>query len=179
MKIRSIVTGFFTVLLFMGFSVPWNVTENSMTTDIGFVPAAIAGADKDKVISTPAPLICKPADEMGGDAKDTKDKADESKKEAKDSKDKADKSKSDIDADKDASDKDKEDAKDKADKADKDYKDAKDKADKADKDYKDAKKECTPCTTPDGKPGLWVSEGKDCSSSRKLAPEAFRQLHGN
>jgi hypothetical protein len=177
MNIRFITTGVFAIFLFMGFDVSLQTTANGKITDIAAVPTAIAGDDKDA--EKPAPLICKAADEMGGDAKDTKDKADESKKEAKDSKDKADKSKSDIDADKDASDKDKEDAKDKADKADKDYKDAKDKADKADKDYEDAKKECTPCTTPDGKPGLWVSEGKDCSSSRKLAPEAFRQLHGN
>jgi len=183
MKIRSIVTGFFAVLLFMGFSVPWNVTENGMTTDIGFVPAAIAGADKDKVISTPAPLICKPADEMGGDAKDAKDKADESKKEAKDSKDKADKDKADVDADHDASEQDKKDTKDKADKADEDYKDAKDKADKADKDYEDTKKKAidkAPCTTPDGKPGFWTpDDGKDTPTSGKPAPEAFRELHGN
>jgi len=177
MKIRFITTGVFAIFLFMGFDVSLQTTANGKITDIAAVPTAIAGDDKDA--EKTAPLICKAADKMGGDAKDAKDKADESKKEAKDSKDKADKSKSDIDADHDASEQDKKDAKDKADKADKDYKDAKDKADKADKDYEDAKKECTPCTTPDGKPGLWVSEGKDCSSSRKLAPEAFRELHGN
>ena len=183
MKIRSIVTGFFAVLLFMGFSVPKNVTESGITTDMGFVPAAIAEDDKDKDMSTPAALICKPVDELGGDAKDSKDKAAKSEKDAKDSKDKADKDKADTDADRDASDQDKKDAKDKADKADKDYEDAKDKADKADKDYEDAKKKAkdkAPCTTPGGKFGFWAPDkGKNIPTSGKPTPEAFRELHGN
>ncbi len=180
MNIRSIASGVFAVFLFMGFSVSEQATENGMTTDIGFVPAAIAGDDKDKDASSPAALICKAADEMGGDAKDTKDKADKSEKEAKDSKDKADKSKADLD--KDASDKDKKNAKDKADKADENHKDAKDKADKADKGYEDAKKGATdkaPCTTPDGKPGFWTPEGESTPTSGKPTPAAFRELHGN
>lgn len=179
MNIRYITVGIFAVLLFMGFNISQKTTENGQTTNIGVVPTVNAGEDKDK--TTSQPLICKPADEVGGEAKDAKDKADKSEKEAKDSKDKADKDKADLDADSDASDKDKKDAKDKADKVDKDSKDAKDKADKADKDYEDSKKECTPCTTPEGKPGLWMPEGKDTctSTSGKPAPKAFRELHGN
>ncbi|MDQ6982112.1 MAG: hypothetical protein Q9M08_03785 [Mariprofundus sp.] len=181
MKIKFVATGIFAVFLFMGLNVSQQTTENGITTNMGFMPAAIADEDKDKASS--APLICKAADEAGGDAKDAKDKADKSEKEAKDSEDKADKDKADIDADKDASDKDKKDAKDKADKADKDDKDAKDKADKADKDYEDTKKEATdkaPCTTPDGKPGfLTPDDGKDAPTSGKPTPEAFRELHGN
>jgi len=181
MKIRFITTGVFAIFLFMGFDVSLQTTANGKITDIAAVPTAIAGDDKDA--EKTAPLICKAADKMGGDAKDAKDKADESKKEAKDSKDKADKSKSDIDADHDASKQDKKDTKDKADKADKDYKDAKDKADKADKDYEDTKKKAidkAPCTTPDGKPGFWTpDDGKDTPTSGKPAPEAFRELHGN
>ena len=179
MNIRSIASGVFALFLFMGFNVPLQTTTNGKITDIGLVPTAIAGDDKDAAKSTS--LICKTADEVGGEKKDAKDKADKSEKEAKDSKDKADKDKADMDTDRDASDEDKKDAKDKADKADEDYKGAKDKADKADKDYEDSKKECTPCTTPDGKPGLWMPEGKDTctSTSGKPAPKAFRELHGN
>jgi len=179
MKIRFITAGVFALFLFMGFDISLQTTANGNTIDIEDVPTAIAGDDKDAAKSTS--LICKFADEVGGEKKDAKDKADKSEKEAKDSKDKADKDKASVDADHDASDEDKKDAKDKADKADEDYKDAKDKADKADKDYEDSKKECTPCTTPDGKPGLWMPEGKDTctSTSGKPAPKAFRELHGN
>jgi len=181
MNIRSIAAGVFALFLFMGFDISLQTTANGKITDIEAVPTAIADEDKDKASS--APLICKAADEMGGEAKDTKDKADKSGKDAKDSKDKADKDKAAVESDHKASDQDKKDAKDKADKADEDYKDAKDKADKADKDYGDAKKKATdkaPCTTPDGKPGFWTpDDGKDTPTSGKPAPEAFRELHGN
>ena len=181
MNIRFITAGVFAIFLFMGFDVSLQTTANGKMTDIAAVPTAIAGDDKDA--EKPAPLVCKPADEMSGDAKDTKDKADVSKKAAKDSKDKAEKDKADVDADHDASKQDKKDTKDKADKADEDYKDAKDKADKADKDYEDTKKKAidkAPCTTPDGKPGFWTpDDGKDTPTSGKPAPEAFRELHGN
>ncbi|MDQ7000941.1 MAG: hypothetical protein Q9M12_08680 [Mariprofundus sp.] len=181
MNIRSIVAGVFAMFLFMGFDISLQTTANGKTIEIEDVPTAIAGDDKDAAKSTS--LICKTADEMGGEKKDAKDKADKSEKDAKDSKDKADKDKADLDTDRDASDEDKKDAKDKADKADEDYKDAKDKADKADKDYGDTKKKATdkaPCTTPDGKPGFWTpDDGKDTPTSGKPAPEAFRELHGN
>jgi len=186
MNIRTIATGIFAVLLFMGFNISQKATENGMITDIGFVPAVIADdtKSKDKSASTPAPLICQC--KAASNANDQAAKADKASKEAKDSKDRADKNKADIDKDKNASDKDKKSAKDKADKADKDYKAAKESKDKADKDKKDVDdliKSGAPCTCPDGSSGFWGTDttggGAGGSSSGNPAPEAFRELHGN
>jgi len=194
--VRTIMASIFAVFLFMGINLPQQEAEQGAVATAAslFVPAAIAGEDKDSKdtssTSTSGVLICS-ALSVVQQKVSTRESAEhesaDSEKEAKKAKDEAESKKAEVDDDDSASESEKKDEDKHAKEKDDEYKKAKKEHDDTKSKLSEAQTELaaaqtavstSPCTTVSGKPGYWSNAAGTPAPTTSTAPKSLREMHG-